>query len=118
MGHPVVGASAPECYHVVDVPNEELAAELVGKLAKIHSGDFLILGGPEGLLTSDDRIRGYQSGLAAAGLPPAEIVRTGFDRAGGYDAGLTLAKRIRGAQNASGAPTGSSARLASWPSTM
>ena len=111
MGHPVVGASAHESYHVVNVPNEELAAELVGKLAKVHSGTFVILGGPEGLLTSDDRIRGYQWGLKAAGLPPAEIVRTGFDRAGGYDAGLVLAQRILGgARHPHGVPQGADPR--------
>jgi LacI family transcriptional regulator len=100
VGHPVVGASAPEGYHVVAVPNEDLAAELAGELAGTHSGDFAIIGGPEGLLTSDDRVRGFQRGLATAGLPPAEVLRTGFDRAGGYEAGLALADRIRPRQAA------------------
>lgn len=94
LGHPVVGATAEEGYHVVAVPNEELAEELARTLAELHPGEFVIVGGPEGLLTSDDRIRGYQRGLAAAGLPPAEILRTGFDRTGGHEAGLTLAHRI------------------------
>lgn len=100
VGHPVVGASAPEGYHVVAVPNEDLAAELAGELAGTHSGDFVIVGGPEGLLTSDDRVRGFQRGLAKAGLAPAEVLRTGFDRAGGYGAGLELAGRIRAGQGA------------------
>ncbi len=78
----------PEGYHVVAVPNEELAAELARELAAGHHPDgFTIIGGPEGLLTSDDRIRGFQRGLAAAGVPEAEVLRTGFDRAGGYEAG-------------------------------
>ena len=104
LGHAIVGASALEGYHVVAVPNEELAAELAGTLAQVHSGEFVIIGGPEGLLTSDDRIRGYQSGLAAAGLPPAGILRAGFDRTGGYEAGTTLAKRIISARKGGGAP--------------
>jgi LacI family transcriptional regulator len=104
LGHPIVGASAAEGYHVVTVPNEELATELARTLAEVHRGDFVIAGGPEGLLTSDDRIRGYQAGLATAGRPPAEVLRAGFDRTGGYQAGLTLAKRITSAKKATGAP--------------
>lgn len=100
VGHPVVGTSLPEGYHVVAVPNEELAADLARELASLHGGGFVVVGGPEGLLTSDDRISGFQRGLAAAGLPPAEVLRTGFDRAGGYEAGLALARRIRGTQGA------------------
>ena len=61
VGHAVVGAGALDGYHVVEVPNEELAAELAGKLAASYSGNFVIIGGPEGLFTSDDRIRGFQS---------------------------------------------------------
>jgi LacI family transcriptional regulator, galactose operon repressor len=106
LGHPVVGASALEGYHVVAVPNEQLAEELARKLAESHRGEFVIMGGPEGLFTSDDRIRGYQRGLAAAGLPPAEILRTGFDRTGGYEAGTVLAQRILGSRKANGAPAG------------
>ena len=106
MGHPVVGATEVGCYHVVAVPNEELAADLARELAQARAGSFIILGGPEGLLTSDDRIRGFQRGLAAAGLPPAEVVRTGFDRTGGYEAGLALARRILEGRQRSGAATG------------
>ncbi|WP_104141057.1 LacI family DNA-binding transcriptional regulator [Arthrobacter sp. ZGTC131] len=102
VGHPVVGASASEGYHVVAVPNEELAAELARQLAANHAQEFVIVAGPEGLLTSDDRVRGFQKGLAAAGKPPAEVMHSGFDRAGGYEAGQLLAARIK-ADQASGA---------------
>ncbi|MFJ6156292.1 LacI family DNA-binding transcriptional regulator [Pseudarthrobacter sp. NPDC092184] len=95
VGHSVVGATAAEGYHVVAVPNQELAGALAGELAAGWDGDFVIIGGPEGLLTSDDRVRGFQEGLARAGRPPAEILRTAFNRAGGYEAGLTLAARIK-----------------------
>jgi LacI family transcriptional regulator len=110
LGHAIVGASALEGYHVVAVPNEELAAELAGTLARAHSGEFVIIGGPEGLLTSDDRIRGYQRGLAAAGLPPAGILRAGFDRTGGYEAGTKLAKRIISARKSGGGTAGEASR--------
>jgi LacI family transcriptional regulator len=98
VGHPVVGASASEGYHVVKVPNEELAAGLAAELAASHDGPFLIIAGPEGLYTSDDRVRGFQRGLADAGRAPAEVIRTGFNRAGGYDAGLALAERIKSSE--------------------
>ncbi|MFP3462324.1 LacI family DNA-binding transcriptional regulator [Arthrobacter globiformis] len=101
VGHAVVGAESDEGYHVVEVPNEELAAALARELAASHAGEFVIIAGPEGLLTSDDRVRGFQRGLADAGLPPADVLHTGFDRSGGYEAGLGLAARI-GARGESG----------------
>ncbi|MFF2245383.1 LacI family DNA-binding transcriptional regulator [Arthrobacter sp. NPDC058130] len=109
LGHPIVGAAALDGYHVVAVPNEALAAQLATTLAQVP-GEFVIIGGPEGLLTSDDRVRGYQSGLAAAGLPPAEVLRASFDRTGGYEAGLTLANRISAARKANKASTGEAPR--------
>ncbi|MGM9470911.1 LacI family DNA-binding transcriptional regulator [Pseudarthrobacter sp. YS3] len=99
VGHAVVGATAAEGYHVVRVPNEELAAQLASELAATRDGDFVIIGGPEGLLTSDDRIRGFQQGLKAAGRPAAEVLRTAFNRSGGFDAGLALAERIKAARS-------------------
>ncbi|MDP9695213.1 UNVERIFIED_ORG: LacI family transcriptional regulator [Arthrobacter globiformis] len=94
VGHAVVGAESDEGYHVVEVPNEELAAELARELGVSHAGEFVIIAGPEGLLTSDDRVRGFQRGLADAGFPPADVLHTGFDRTGGYEAGMELAARI------------------------
>lgn len=98
VGHPVVGATATGGYHVVPVPNEELAASLAQELAATHDGDFVIIGGPEGLFTSDDRVRGFQRGLSKAGRPPAEVLRSAFNRSGGYEAGLALAARIKAAR--------------------
>ena len=95
VGHEVVGATASEGYHVVAVPNQELAGALAVELASGWDGDFVIIGGPEGLFTSDDRIRGFQEGLAKEGRAPAEILRTTFNRSGGYDAGLKLAAQIK-----------------------
>jgi LacI family transcriptional regulator len=89
-------------YHVVEVPNEDLAASLASQLAAVRpNDDFVIIGGPEGLFTSDDRVRGFQRGLAEAGRPPAEILRSSFNRAGGYEAGLTLAARIKASRSVS-----------------
>ncbi|HKU30326.1 MAG TPA: LacI family DNA-binding transcriptional regulator [Arthrobacter sp.] len=95
VGHGIVGATTAEGYHVVEVPNEDLAARLAAELAASHNGAFLIVAGPEGLFTSDDRVRGFQRGLSDSGRPAAEVVRSGFNRSGGYDAGLSLAARIK-----------------------
>lgn len=97
VGHAVVGATAPEGYHVVKVPNQELAGQLAAELAAGWDGEFVIVAGPEGLLTSDDRVRGFQEGLEGAGRRPAEVLRTMFNRSGGYEAGLQLAARIKAA---------------------
>jgi LacI family transcriptional regulator len=112
VGHPVVGATAADGYHVLPVPNEELAASLAGELAASRDEDFVIIGGPEGLFTSDDRIRGFQRGLAKAGRPAAEVVRSAFNRSGGYEAGLALAARIKASRSDDGgSATGSGNRM-------
>ena len=105
VGHPVVGATAPEGYHVVQVPNQELAGQLATELAKDWDGKFVIIGGPEGLFTSDDRIRGFQEGLERAGRQPAEVLRNSFNRTGGFEAGLQLAARIKAEQSEGGEHT-------------
>ncbi|UKA69513.1 LacI family DNA-binding transcriptional regulator [Arthrobacter sp. FW306-06-A] len=99
VGHPVVGATVQEGYHVVKVPNQELAGQLATELAAGWDGGFVIVAGPEGLLTSDDRVRGFQEGLERAGQGQAEVLRTAFNRSGGYEAGLRLAGRIKAAQS-------------------
>lgn len=106
VGQAIVGAAQSEGYHLVEVPNEELASELAQQLATAHRGDFVIVAGPEGLVTSDDRIRGFQEGLANAGRTPAEVLHTSFNRAGGYEAGRLLAERIPSREE--GAPGGDS----------
>ena len=99
VGHPVVGATVQEGYHVVRVPNQELAGQLATELAAGWDGGFVIVAGPEGLLTSDDRVRGFQEGLERTGRGQAEVIRTAFNRSGGYEAGLQLAERIKAAQS-------------------
>lgn len=104
VGHPVVGAASSEGYHVVKVPNEDLAAALAAELAGRHQGEFLIVGGPEGLFTSDDRIRGFQRGLTEAGRPAAEVLHYPFNRSGGYEAGTAVAERIKDARHNANGP--------------
>ncbi len=100
IGRPVAGAGSPERHHVIVIPNDDLAMQLAGALAEDHRGPFLIVAGPEGLATSDDRVRGFQRGLHAAGAPAAEILHTGLDRAGGHATGAELAPRIAAAHRA------------------
>lgn len=95
VGQGIVGAKETEGYHVVAVPNEELSRRLALDLAAIHNGQFWIIAGPEGLATSDERAKGFQRGLEAAGRPAAEVLRTSFNREGGYKAGGELASRIQ-----------------------
>lgn len=109
VGQAIVGAGESEGYHLVKVPNEELASELAQQLAAIHPSDFVIVGGPEGLVTSDDRISGFQKGLATAGRPSADVIHGSFNRAGGYEAGLRLAERIRSGHRTGDKGTGKDA---------
>lgn len=95
VGQGIVGAQESEGYHVIAVPNEELARLLAVKLAETHKGLFVIIAGPEGLATSDERVRGFQAGLKDAGLTAAEILRTTFNRQGGFVAGRQLAEQFR-----------------------
>ncbi|WP_125616602.1 LacI family DNA-binding transcriptional regulator [Specibacter cremeus] len=95
VGQPVVGVTETAGYHTVVVPNERLARELAGAVGRDHEGPFIIVAGPQGLVTSDDRVRGIQRGLADAGRPAATIVRAPFGRNGGFEAGVEIARGIR-----------------------
>lgn len=95
LGQPVTGITETGGVHTVAIPNGALAREFAMALARDHKGPFVIVGGPEGLATSDERISGFQQGLAAAGRPSAEVVRTGFNRNGGFDAGSGIAGKLK-----------------------
>lgn len=96
IGQPLVGSVADDGFHTVPVPNRELSLRLAADLAGAGHRRFLILAGPEGLATSDERLAGFQEGLRQAGLEPAEVRRTGFNRDGGYDAAVALASELAG----------------------
>ncbi|MCA4131233.1 LacI family DNA-binding transcriptional regulator [Arthrobacter sp. M4] len=99
VGQPIVGAQETDGYHVVTIPNIALAEKLATSLAGLHDGPFVIIAGPAGLATSDERIEGFQRGLAKASLSPAEVIRAGFNREGGFEAGKELASRIQPRQS-------------------
>lgn len=66
--------------------NEAGARDLALALADRGYRHPAVLAAPEGLLTSEDRLRGFRAGLAERGitLDPEAIVRTAFTRDGGY----------------------------------
>lgn len=94
LGQAVLGTAETDKYYTVTVPNEELAKELALQLAANHPGPFVIVGGPDGLATSDERIKGFQQGLSDAGRPAAELVHAPFNRNGGFDAGVGISRRL------------------------
>jgi LacI family transcriptional regulator len=61
-------------------------------LAKLGHRRFVVLGGPEELLTSRDRVAGFKAGLTESGIElPEKSVRYGeFTRDGGYDTASEL----------------------------
>ncbi len=75
--------------------NREGAAALAKALLEMGHRRFAVLAGPRGLTTVSDRIAGFRSTLASAGLTLSEedIVEAGFTRDGGYDAMNTLLTR-------------------------
>jgi LacI family transcriptional regulator len=59
-----------------------LAQALVGRGYR----RFGVLCAAQAIRSSRERCDGFRAGLAAAGVPEPVVVKTGFDRAGGYDA--------------------------------
>ncbi|MEA5455295.1 LacI family DNA-binding transcriptional regulator [Sinomonas sp. JGH33] len=82
---------------VLAIPNESLSRDLALALADRGFSRFAIVAGPEGLLTSDIRVKGFQHGLEDRGLPAAEVRRSAFNRDGGFEAGHALEEAVRSA---------------------
>lgn len=74
-------------FRTVLLDNAAGARDLALALADRGYRHVAVLAAPEGLVTSEDRLRGFTEGLAARGieLDPAAVVRTGFTRDGGYE---------------------------------
>ncbi|GAB3874999.1 LacI family DNA-binding transcriptional regulator [Kibdelosporangium lantanae] len=75
--------------------NRSGAAELAKALLEMGHRRFAVLAGPRALTTVADRIAGFRSALAGAGVPLSEedIIEAGFTRDGGYTAMTTLIDR-------------------------
>lgn len=75
----LIGAAAPGL-RSVPVQNREGAASLARALVERGYADFLVLGGPENLLTARDRVSGFLDIV-----PDALVVPGAFSRDGGYE---------------------------------
>lgn len=80
---------------VLRIPNEALSAQLARALAAQGHTRFTVLAGPQQIVTSDQRLAGFQRGLHEAGLGPAHVMRSAFTRDGGYEAAARLAPDVR-----------------------
>jgi len=104
IGQQITGLSGEaDGLQVVGIPNRDLSRDLALKLAGMPYQHFIAIAGPEGLSTSDDRLSGFQAGLAEAGKDAAQVLRVGFNREGGYRAGLMIAAQL--APGSPGVPT-------------
>lgn len=74
-------------FRTVLLDNAAGARDLAVALAERGYRDVAVLAAPEGLLTSEDRLRGFSEGLASRGvsLDPLAVERTAFTRDGGYE---------------------------------
>ena len=72
--------------------NRAGAKSLAVALANLGHTRFAVLGGPENLLTSRDRVTGFRAGLAECGitLPDSSVLYGGFTRDGGYHTATEL----------------------------
>lgn len=84
IGQPIPGASA------VVPDNEGAAAALADALVASGLRDFVVLGGPVGLLTATERVTGFTAALAEHGLRPRAVQHGEFTRDGGYAAARAL----------------------------
>ena len=89
IGQDLLGVST------VAIDNAGGADRLARVLWTLGYRRFAVLAGPEQLLTSEDRLSGFRSGLAASGsdLPPENIIAAPFTRDGGYVAMMELLDR-------------------------
>lgn len=87
----VVPAGMEGAVEGIAMPNQELGRQLALALHAAGHRNFVILGGPEGMATSDARIIGLQQGLRQSGGAPAHVLRSAFRRDGGYSAAAAVA---------------------------
>lgn len=87
-GHVALVSQDTLPFDTVAFDNVSGAHALAERIAAFGYREITILGAPEDLLTSGERISGFRAGLAAAGVDPeaVRIVRGSFTRDGGYAA--------------------------------
>jgi LacI family transcriptional regulator len=89
-GHVAVVGQHSLPLNTIVIDNAGGAARLARALVALGYRRFAVLAGPEALVTSEDRVAGFRSGLADAGVeqPEENIISAQFSRDGGY-AGMT-----------------------------
>lgn len=94
-GHVAVVGQLSLPLNTIVIDNSGAAARLAGALVELGYRRFAVLAGPEALVTSEDRVAGFRSGLAAAGVELSEenIIGAQFTRDGGYVAMTELLDR-------------------------
>jgi LacI family transcriptional regulator len=94
IGEDGLGVSA------VAVDNAGAASRLARVLHTLGYRRFAVLAGPEQLVTSEERLAGFRTGLADAGLdlPPENVIGAQFTRDGGYVAMTELLDRDIGVE--------------------
>ncbi|WP_431279555.1 LacI family DNA-binding transcriptional regulator [Leifsonia poae] len=80
----IIGAAAPGL-RSVPVQNREGAASLARALVERGYTDFVVLAGPENLLTARDRADGFRDVI-----PDAQLIPGAFTRDGGYESTAAL----------------------------
>ncbi|WP_029150471.1 LacI family DNA-binding transcriptional regulator [Microbacterium indicum] len=80
LGRPLPGVAA----RTVGVDNHGGGSLLGSEMAAAGYRDALLVGGPEGLVTSDDRLVGFEEGFAGGGGSVSRIVRGDLNRDAAY----------------------------------
>ena len=82
-------------FRTVTVDNTGAAHKLATALVALGYRRFAILHGPAGLRTSRERVEGFRTGLAEAGLTvdPSRTIEAEFTYAGGYAGATDLLRR-------------------------
>lgn len=95
-GRPVFLSQSTSPYPSIDFSNRQAAAELARGLVGLGYRRFVILGGPEGLVTSRERLDGLREGAASAGapVPDERVVVCDLSRDGGHAAITDLADDV------------------------
>ena len=79
-------------FDTVSLGNAEGARDLARQLTGIGYRSFAVIAGPNEPGAAEDRVDGFRAGLAEAGVPWREedVIRTSFNRDGGYAAVSSL----------------------------
>lgn len=80
-------------FNTVAIDNRRGAADLAEMLVTLGYDRFLVIAGPAHYVTARDRTEGFHQGLSRnhPRVASVEVIESGFDWAGGYEAAATVA---------------------------